>query len=489
MFNRLQFARVYSIMVFVGDLAISTNIDSQRREIFMNKMELLKQRTASVLNASKNARARIEKLVDENSFVELSAFTFSKNAFYNEDVEGEGVVCGYATIDEYSFYVIAQNEEVFSGGISKASCDKMCKCLDAAEKNATPVVYILNTRGVQIGEGVTVLEGLSKVLMRATQLKGVVPQYVIVDGDVYGSLSVLAAVADLVLFVKGNSTLAVNSPFVLSAKDGKNVKKEEIAALPALDKTGLSALEVQDLAEAKERIAYVHSLLANAVVDAELNDSLPVLNESASCENLLGVFEDYIELGSVCESDVKTLLGRIGGIAVAAVLFDGGEQGVELTAGKLAKIKSFIQFTTCYNLPFISFADVLGFKQTSCVHNSRAMKETVEYLELLDTIDSAKISVVYKKAVGLGYSLFAAKSAGFDYTIAFANAKIALFDSLQGAKIEFNEKGVDENTLKERYDDEKADPIHAAKDGYLDCIIEPQFVKQYLISALQMLGK
>ena len=85
MFNRLQFARVYSIMVYVGDLAISTNIDSQRREIFMNKMELLKQRTASVLNASKNARARIEKLVDENSFVELSAFTFSKNAFYNED--------------------------------------------------------------------------------------------------------------------------------------------------------------------------------------------------------------------------------------------------------------------------------------------------------------------------------------------------------------------------------------------------------------------
>ena len=61
--------------------------------------------------------------------------------------------------------------------------------------------------------------------------------------------------------------------------------------------------------------------------------------------------------------------------------------------------------------------------------------------------------------------------------------------SLQGAKIEFNEKCVDENTLKERYDDEKADPIHAAKDGYLDCIIEPQFVKQYLISALQMLGK
>ena len=30
----------------------------------------------------------------------------------------------------------------------KANCDKIAKCLDAAEKNYTPVIYLLNTQGV-----------------------------------------------------------------------------------------------------------------------------------------------------------------------------------------------------------------------------------------------------------------------------------------------------------------------------------------------------
>ena len=43
--------------------------------------------------------------------------------------------------------------------------------------------------------------------------------------------------------------------------------------------------------------------------------------------------------------------------------------------------------------------------------------------------------------------------------------------------------------LVEKYADENADPVNAAKDGYIDAIIEPQFVKQYLIASLQMLAR
>ena len=123
------------------------------------------------------------------------------------------------------------------------------------------------------------------------------------------------------------------------------------------------------------------------------------------------------------------------------------------------------------------------------VNNSRALKEAAEYLELFEMLDTPKIAVVYKKAIGLGYSLFASKSIGFDYSCAFANAKIALFDNAQGAQIEMSDTGVDQAVLAERYADENSDPVHAAKDGYIDAIIEPQFVKQYLISALQMLAE
>ncbi len=455
----------------------------------MDKIQLLQERKARLEEVGKDIRAQIQTLVDAESFVELSAFSFSKNEFYGEDAVGEGVITGFATIDGYPFYIVAQNYNVMRGGISKANCDKIVKCLDAAEKNATPVLYLLNSQGVQIGEGVTVLEGLGKLLMRSTQLKGVVPQYVVVNGDVYGSAAMLAAIADFTFFVEKKSVLAVNSPFVLSAKMGENLSKEEVGGAKALDKSGLPAIEVQNLEEVKETIIAINDLISVPMVDAELNTSMPTLNENVTVENLMEIFETSLEVGGICEPDVKTVLGRIGGISVAAVIFDGGEKGVELNGAKLAKIKNFAEFACCYGLPFLTFTDVKGICPCACVNNSLVMKEVAEYLDILDTIDTAKIAVVYKQAIGLGYSLFASKSVGFDYTCAFANAKIALFDSVQGAQIAWKDGNADQTALATRYADENSDPIHAAKDGYIDAIIQPQFVKQYVIAALQMLER
>ncbi len=454
----------------------------------MDKIQLLQERKAKLAEAGKEVRERINTLVDEASFVELSAFSFSKNEFYGEEVAGEGVITGFATIDEYPFYVVAQNFKAMEGSISKANCDKIVKCLDVAEKNLMPVVYILNTRGVQIGEGVTVLEGLGKLLMRAAQLKGVVPQYVIVDGEVYGSAAMLAAVADFTFFFD-KSVVAVNSPFVLSAKAGKNVTKEEIGSAAALNKTGLPAFTVQDMQEVRAKLALLSEYVGTQMLAAELNESVPALNVEVNVDTLTSIFEKPLEVWAGFEPDVKTIFGRVGGIAVAAVVFDGKGEGVELTADKLFKIRNFAELACCYDLPFITFTDVKGICPCTCVNNSRVMKEVSEYLDILDTISTAKIAVVYKKAIGLGYSLFASKSVGFDYTCAFANAKIALFDSVQGARLELGDDKTDKVALEERYADENSDPINAAKDGYIDAIIEPQFVKQYLIASLQIFIK
>ena len=455
----------------------------------MDKIQLLQERKEKLAKAGVEIRSHIQSIADPQSFVELSAFSFSKNEFYKEEAAGEGVVTGFITVDDYPFYVVAQNFSVLDGGMSKANCDKIAKCLDAAEKNRTPVIYLLNKRGVQIGEGVTVLEGLGKLLLKSTQLKGLVPQYVIVDGEVYGSAAMLAAVADFTFFVDKKSVLAVNSPFVLSATAGKNIAKEEVGSAKALDKTGIPSLLVADLEEVRAKLLQINELLQSPMTEAELNESVPALNTSASIENLMTIFENALEVGSLYEPDVKTVLGRIGGISVAAVVFDGGEEGVMLTASKIAKINNFADIACYYGLPFITFTDVKGIAPCMNVNNSRVMKEAAGYLETFDAIDAPKIAVVYKKAIGLGYSLFASKSVGFDYTCAFANAKIALFDSVQGAKIELANEKADEAALAAKYAEENSDPIHAAKDGYIDAIIEPQFIKQYLIASLQMLAR
>lgn len=451
----------------------------------MDKIQLLKTRKEKLSKAGEKIRDRIKSLIDEDSFVELSAFSFSKSDFYGEDAEGEGVVTGFATIEDYPYYLVAQNYNVLKGGLSKANCDKIVKTLDLAEKNDVPVVYFLNSAGVQVGEGVTVLEGLAKLLLRITQLKGVVPQYAVVNGEVYGSLALAAAACDFTFFTD-ESVLAVNSPFVLSAKTGENLPKEKVGGAEAIAKSEAVSFRVKDIGEVREIICKISSVVNRTIEEGvELNDGVPALNVKADAEGLLSLIEDGVEIGASYESDVKTVLGRIGGISVAVVLF-AGENGVELTANKMKKIRNFAEFACCYSIPFVTFVNTLGVEATMDANNSPVMKEIAEYMAMLDAMDNAKIAVVYKKAVGLGYSLFASKSMGFDYTIAFADAKIALFDDVQGAVVEF---GKSDEALAAKYADENSDPVNAAKDGYLDDVVEPQFVKQYVIASLQMLIK
>ena len=445
----------------------------------MDKISLLHSRKEAIMRAGENVRARISTLCDEDSFVELSAFSFSKT--FDGDALGDGVVTGFATVGGYPFYIAAINREVSFGGLTKSGCEKIAKTLSAAEKNETPVIYLLESQGVRVDEGVGVLEGISALLLKATKLKGSVLQFAIIAGEVYGSAAALASLCDCVLFLKEGS-LNLTSPLVLSAREGKNFKPTETGGYNALTHALLPAIQVGDMKEAASDILKISDLLGPPIVNAELNDPAPALNEHADAETIKDLIEDYIELGANSCPEVRTALGRIGGITVAAVIFDK----VLLNAQNVRKIKNFAELASCYGIPLVTFVDCLGVEQTLAANDSGLYREIGEYLFTLDAIDTAKISVVTGKAIGLGYSLFAAKSVGFDYTYALATAQISLFDGEAGAQIELQD--LSEEALA-RYRAEIADPFRAAEGGYLDNIIEPQFLKQYLIASLQTLIK
>ena len=458
----------------------------------MDKITLLQKRKKQLFDAGKDVRADINALIDADSFVELSAFSFSKNEFYGENAEGEGVVTGFATICDYPFYIVAQNGAVLNGGVSNANCKKIEKCLNPAEKAGTPVIYLLSSLGVQVGEGVSVLEGLAGLILKASQLKGSIPQYLVVNGEAYGQIALLAGICDFNFFIDKKSVLAANSPLVITAKDGANASKLEIGGAAGLKGANLATFTVKSLEEVKKTVVELNEIICTPVIDSdELNVSLPALDKKADGKAIKSVFDkDYaIEIGAASSPEVKCYLGRIGGIAVAAVVFDG-DNGVELNAHNVRKLKDFAEFASCYELPYITFVNTLGITADKATNNSLVIREIGEYVSVLDCIDAAKISVVYGKAIGLGYTVFAAKSMGYDYSYAFANAKIALFDSVQGAEIEFSgEKKLDGAKLAAKYADENSDPVNAAGGGYIDNIIQPSFIKQYLVASLQMLLK
>lgn len=455
----------------------------------MDKIKLLKERREQLLAAGKAVRADIDALVDAGSFVEFSSYAFSESEYYDGTAQGEGVVCGFGTIDGSPYYIAAQNAAVLSGGVSKANCEKIIKCLDQAAKNDTPVIYMLSSQGVRVGEGVNVLEGIAALLAKARSLQGSVRQYLIVNGEVYGQIALLAGICDFNFFIDKKSVLALTSPLVITAAGGENLPREKVGGAAALNKTLLPAFVVKDIAEASAKIKSVNEITQSKTVDCEeLNESLPALNKKCDAKAILSVFDkgSAIELWSGTAPEVKCYLARIGGIAVAAVVFDN-EDGVKLCPCKINKLYNFAWLAGEYKLPYVTFVNALGVKETPEIANSGLIDEVCSYINELAWIQQPKISVVYGKAIGLGYTLFAAKSMGYDYTYAFANAKIALFDSVQGAEIELAADGkADKTKLAVKYADENSDPINAAKNGYIDNIIEPQFVRQYLIASLQM---
>lgn len=449
----------------------------------MEEIGSLRERRRQVEALAKETRGRIGELTDGESFVELGAFDFSEGELFESENAGEGVVTGFATVGGYPFYIVAQSFEQSFGGITPANCKKIEKTLSAAERSLTPVVWLLRSQGVKLGEGAPLLEGIASLLSAAARLKSSVLQFSVICGEVYGAAAEIAALSDAVFFLP-EGTLATASPFVLSAKSGKNLKREEVGGLNALRGAVLPTVSVRSLAEVRETLIRFVELSGVAVREGtDLNAPHPALNGSASAAEVRKIFEEEIELGAESYPEVKTLLCRVGGIAVAAVLFDGAW----LCEGSMRKLRSFAQLADSLSLPFVTFVDCFGIEQSLAVNGSAVMKEIADYLCVLGGMEAPKVAVVTGSAVGLGYSLFAAKAAGFDYTYALAGAKISLFESEAGAQIVYaGEKGHGKEELLSRYDEEHANAIHAARGG-LDNVVEPQFLAQYLVASLQML--
>ena len=458
----------------------------------MDKSGLLKARKDALYAAGGSVRKQISALVDEGSFVELDAFSFSRNEFYGEDLLGEGVVCGLATVNEFAVSVVAINPEVISGGLTNAGCKKIVKCLDKALKSETPVIYILSSKGVAVGEGVAVLEGVAEVLNKMEELKGVVPQFSVATGDVFGSAALLFGASDYNFYLK-DACVSYVSPLVVCAKNGLSFDKEKVGGASSAKDNALCSFAVSDMTEVRNKVCDILDILPAFGGDLletgdDLNRSAPTLSALSCGKDIIDAVFDkdyFIELNKDFATEVITGIGRIGGYSAAAIVFDG-KDGVTLNNENIKKIKDFYYYCGDNELPVVTFVNTLGLCACKDVSFSTVIKD-VNSLVYAYKYENPKINVIYGKAIGLGYTLFGSKAFGADYAYAFSDAEISVVNSEEGAEIEFAANGGDKAAIKDRFIADGMDAMNAAKCGYIDNVIEPEFVRAYVISALQTL--
>src|SRR5688500_11634082 len=88
------------------------------------------------------ARERLEKLLDEGSFVELDRFVRHREVEFEMRENrpwGDAVVTGYGTIFGRKVFVFSQDFTVFGGSLSEVFAEKVCKVMDLAVKYGCPV--------------------------------------------------------------------------------------------------------------------------------------------------------------------------------------------------------------------------------------------------------------------------------------------------------------------------------------------------------------
>src|SRR3954470_19959610 len=178
------------------------------------------------------ARERVELLLDAGSFVEIDALITHRCRDFGMDkapaIPGDGVVCGYGTVDGRLVYLFAQDFTVFGGSLSETNAAKICKVMDLAMENGAPLLGLNDSGGARIQEGVASLGGYADIFLRNTLASGVIPQISAILGPCAGGAVYSPAITDFILMVEETSYMFVTGPEVIRTVTHEEVSKEEL---------------------------------------------------------------------------------------------------------------------------------------------------------------------------------------------------------------------------------------------------------------------
>ena len=440
------------------------------------------------------ARERIAQLLDAQSFVELDVL--------NADA---GVVTGYGLVNGSPVYIYAQDFTVKGGSVGAAHARKVLKVMELAEKTGAPVVGILDTAGARLDEGVDAMNAYAQMAGRISALSGVVPQISLVLGPCGGIASAIAGMTDITVMSK-NGALFVNGPMVVSAVAGKEIDMNALAGTEASMRAGIAQLVAETDEEA---IALARKLVAMLPVNNmdeaigesadDVNRELVELNGINSMDDVRDLIRSIADMGDVVELDADfaasmvTALGRIGGTTVGFVANQASKDEGRLTVYGCKKAARFVSFCDCFSIPVVTLVDSMGMK-ISTAPQGELSRNGAQLMFAMTEATTVRIALIVGNAVGMGYAALASRASS-DVVYAWPGAVISAVtpkiavqlnnaDELKGADDPYAKR----EELENRYMDDVADGVNAAKLGYVDDVIEPAQTRQMIASALEMLA-
>lgn len=465
------------------------------------------------------ARERIRKLVDEGSFNELDTFVNHRSSSGNLHMLnhlGDGVVAGHGTLDGRRVYCFAQDFSVHGGSMGEMHARKIAKVVEMAERAKVPLIGIWDGGGQRAQDGVASLAGTGDLLDRLVQCSGRIPMISLVLGPVVGVSALAASLSDFTILGREHGQLFMSSPLetpeiIAEEVDARGLGGADLHA----SRSGIACLVAEDEDDAIDIVALLLSHLPDhnmaepphlpsadpydrlseeleGMVPDNPNrpyDMLDIVREIVDDSELLELFPSYAD-------NIVIGFARLDGYPVGIV----GNQP-KVLAGCLdidASIKAarFIRTCDAFSIPVITFEDVPGFLPGVVQEWGGIIRHGAKLLFAYAEATVPKLTVVVRKAYGGAYLAMACKHLRADYNVAWPTAELAVMGAEGAVNIihrreiaaasETQREDVRQDLIDE-YKRKFGDPYVAARNGWLDDVIEPSETRLRLIRALRLL--
>ena len=455
------------------------------------------------------AAARINSLLDANSFVEIGQAVTARATDFNmteKKAPSDGVITGYGVIDGSLVYVYSQDASVLNGTVGEMHAKKIAKIYDLALKVGAPVIGLVDCAGLRLQEATDALEAFGEIYLKQTLASGVIPQITAVFGTCGGGMAVVPALTDFTFVEEKKGRLFVNTP---NALEGNRVEKcDSASAQFQSEETGL----VDGIGTEEEILGQIRTLVSMLPENNEDNDSFKECTDDLNriCADIANASEDTaIALAQIADNQIlvetkkdyakEMVTGfiRLNGMTVGVVAnrskVYNAEAEVEaefdsvLTVDGCKKATDLVNFCDAFSIPVLTLTNVTGFAAT--VESEKNMASAVAKLTYaFANATVPKVNVIVGKAFGSAYVSMNSKSIGADLVYAWPTAEIGMMDAKLAAQIMYAD--ADAETLNEKaaeYKELQSSPNSAAARGYVDAIIEPADTRKYVIGAFEML--
>ena len=190
------------------------------------KQRIDKQHAAGKLTA----RERVAGLVDRDSFQEIGLFAKHRATLFGmaeKETPADGVVTGCAMVDGRPVHLASQDFTVLGGAAGEVHCAKIVEMMHFALKTGSPFIFINDSGGARVQEGIDSLAGYASVFYNNVMLSGVVPQISLICGPCAGGAAYSPALTDFIIQTR-QGQLFITGPQVIKQVTGEVVTAEDL---------------------------------------------------------------------------------------------------------------------------------------------------------------------------------------------------------------------------------------------------------------------